>query len=183
MDLIARGCHRIPMRVLAYCLMPSHFHFVLWPQEDGELSRWMHWLLSTHVRRYHTRYGTSGRVWQGRFKGFPIQEDRHLLTVLRYVERNPIRADLVSRAEDWQWSSLHGWLMDDQPKFMSSGPVPRFAGWAHHVNDPQTEAELEAIRLSSKRESPHGDETWKWATAGRLDLLWTLRGKGRPHLG
>src|SRR5438132_4001899 len=73
---------RCAMRVLAYCLMPNHFHLVLWPQRDNDLSRWMQWLLTTHVRRYHEHYHTSGHIWQGRFKAFPIQEDEHLLTVL-----------------------------------------------------------------------------------------------------
>ena len=77
--------------VLAYCLMPNHFHLVLWPRNDGDLSRWMQWLQTTHVRRYHAHYHASGHVWQGRFKAFPIAEDDHLLTVLRYVERNPLR--------------------------------------------------------------------------------------------
>jgi len=85
------------MRVLAYCLMPNHFHLALWPQADGDLSRWMQWVLTAHVRRYHRHYGSSGHVWQGRFKAFPIQADGHLLTVLRYIERNPVRAGLGGR--------------------------------------------------------------------------------------
>src|SRR6266511_1948634 len=104
--LIAEAFRRRPMRVLAYCLMPNHFHLALWPFGDGDLSTWMQWLLTAHVRRYHRHYHSSGLVWQGRFKAFPIQEDAHLLSVLRYIERNPLRAGLVARAEDWGWSSL-----------------------------------------------------------------------------
>src|SRR6266571_135456 len=95
----------VPMRLLAVCLMPNHFHLVLWPREDGQLSAYMAWLLTAHVRRYHQHYHSSGHVWQGRFKSFPIEEDDHLLTVLRYIERNPLRAGLVGRSEDWRWSS------------------------------------------------------------------------------
>ncbi len=87
--------------------MPNHFHLVLWPYEDGDLSNWMQWLLTTHVRRYHRMYGTSGHVWQGRFKAFPIQQDEHLFVVMRYVERNALSAQLVTSAEDWRWSSVH----------------------------------------------------------------------------
>ncbi len=96
---------RTPVRLLAYCLMPNHFHLVLWPREDGDLSDYMMWLLTAHVRRYHQHYHSSGHVWQGRFRAFAIQDDVHLLTVLRYVERNPVRASLTERAEDWLWSS------------------------------------------------------------------------------
>jgi putative transposase len=84
--LIEEACQRLPMRVLAYCLIPNHFHIALWPHGDGDLSRFMQWLLTSHVRRYHRHYHGSGHVWQGRFKAFPIQADEHLLTVLRYVD-------------------------------------------------------------------------------------------------
>ena len=106
LDLVGSACARLPLRVLGLCLLPNHFHLLLWPHADGDLSRWMQWLLTAHVRRYHGRRGTSGHIWQGRFKAFPIQRDEHFLTVLRYVERNPVRAGLVRRAEDWPWSSL-----------------------------------------------------------------------------
>ena len=94
LDLVEEAGERLPMRVLAWCLIPNHFHLVLWPHGDGDLSRWMQWLLTSHVRRYHRHYHSSGHVWQGRFKAFPIEEDEHLWTVLRYVERNALRANL-----------------------------------------------------------------------------------------
>jgi putative transposase len=88
------------MRVVGYCLMPNHFHLVLWPPGDSDLSTFMQWLSTSHSHGYRMRYGGSGHVWQGRFKAFPIQQDDHLLTVLRYVERNPLRGGLVSVAAD-----------------------------------------------------------------------------------
>ena len=134
------------MRILAYCLMPNHFHLVLWPQEDGDVSRWMQWLQTTHVRRYHEHYRTSGHVWQGRFKAFPIQENEHLLTVLRYVERNPLRAGLVAEVDLWPWSSLAVRTLPDAPAWFSNGPVPRGDNWLEHVARPQTDMELLALR-------------------------------------
>ena len=83
-----------------------NFHLLLWPHEDGDLIRWMQWLMTSHVRRYHRHYKGSGHVWQGRFKAFPVQSDEHYLTVLRYVERNPLRANMVQRSQDSEWSSL-----------------------------------------------------------------------------
>ena len=76
LETIAEASLRHPMRILAYCLMSNHFHLALWPKGDGDLSRWMHWLLSTHVRRYQKHYHTSGHIWQGRFKVPPL-ETRH----------------------------------------------------------------------------------------------------------
>ncbi|HUG89208.1 MAG TPA: transposase, partial [Planctomycetaceae bacterium] len=102
----------------------NHFHLVLWPHKDGDLSRWMQWLLTAHVRRYHRHYGGSGHVWQGRFKAFPIQQDEHLLSVLRYVERDALRVGLVRRAEDWPWGSLAEWGRPAPDSFLHPGPVP-----------------------------------------------------------
>jgi putative transposase len=160
--------------------MPNHFHLVAWPLADGQLSRWMHWLLSSHVRRYHLRYGTSGRIWQGRFKAFPIQQDSHLIAVLRYVERNPLRAGLVPRAEGWAWSSLRYFHAIAKPRFLHPGPIDRSDDWIILVNRPQTEEELNRVRQAANRESPFGNEEWRWATANRLGLQWTLRRRGRP---
>jgi hypothetical protein len=146
---------------------------------DGDLSRWMQWLLTAHVRRYHRHYGGSGHVWQGRFKAFPIQEDEHLLAVLRYVERNALRANLVGRAQDWPYSSLA--LPGDDWPALDPGPVPRGRRWLQHVNRPQTDAELKAIRHSLTRGTPYGSDVWMQATARQLGLESTLRPRGRPR--
>ena len=164
LDLMAEAGERLPMRLLAWCLIPNHFHLVLWPHRDGDLSRWMQWLLTSHVRRYHRHYHGSGHVWQGRFKAFPIQQDEHLWTVLRYVERNALRANLVKRA-----GLLH------------PGPLPRGDDWLTWVNQPQSEAELAALRKCIERGMPYGKESWQHATAERLGLEASLHPRGRPR--
>jgi hypothetical protein len=88
--------------------MPNHWHLLLWPRRDGELSEILRWITVTHTQRWHAHHHTAGTgpVYQGRFKSFPVQTDEHFLTVARYVERNALRAKLVTREKDWQWSSL-----------------------------------------------------------------------------
>ena len=105
--LVARAQSRLALPILAMCLMPNHVHLVVRPSANTDLARWMHWVFTTHVRWYHAKYATTGRIWQGRFKAFVAQDDHHLLTVMRYVERNALRAKLVERAEDWEWGSLN----------------------------------------------------------------------------
>lgn len=179
LEIMAEASLRCPMRLLGYCLMPNHFHLVLWPSGDGDLSRWMHWLLTTHVRRYLRHYRSSGHIWQGRFKAFPIQEDEHLITVLWYVERNPLRAGLVERAECWPWSSL---ARRSLPPLLDSGPVPRAADWLEWVNAPMFDSECERIRHCIRRGAPLGNDSWTVQIATALGLESSLRSRGRPRM-
>src|SRR6266853_483700 len=99
--VFAKALEKHPIRVLSYCLMPNHWHLVLWPAREGELTAFVRWLTHTHTMRWHAHYHSagSGHLYQGRFKSFPLQQDAHFLTVGRYVERNPLRARLVAAAE------------------------------------------------------------------------------------
>jgi putative transposase len=182
LELVGQACERLPLRVLAYCLMSNHFHLVLWPFGDGDLSRWMQWLLTSHVRRYHRHYQGSGHVWQGRFKAFPIQQDEHLLTVLRYVERNPVRAKVVERAEQWVWSSAAVWGNSELPAWLHVGPVRYDGNWLRWLNRPQTAAEEAALQKCIDRGSPYGGPVWQRLTARRLGLESSLRPRGRPRV-
>ncbi len=180
-DLFEPACQRLPMRLLGYRLMPNHFHLVLWPHNDGDLGRWMQWLLTSHVRRYHRHYGGSGHVWQGRFKAFPIQEDEHYLTVLRYVELNPLRAKLARKAESWAWSSLRQRVSTASGSIISAGPVAIPTNWPQLVHQPQAEGELAALRRSIQRGAPFGGPRWTQRAAHELGLESTLRPRGRPR--
>jgi putative transposase len=166
--------------------MPDHWHLVLRPDVDGEMSRFMRWVTATHTMRHHARYRTSGEghLYQGRFKSFPIQDDHHFLTVCRYVERNALRTGLVRCAEDWRWSSLWRWLqpVEPAPALLSPWPIPRLPGWVDRVNQPLAELELAAVRRSAQRGTPFGETRWRDATAARLRLICTLRPRGRPRV-
>jgi putative transposase len=179
LQLLRQAGERVDVRLLAYCLMPNHFHLALWPRRDGDLSAYMMWLTTAHVRRYHQHYHSSGHVWQGRFRSFPIQEDDHLLTVLRYIERNPVRAGLVERAEAWLWSSAA--TGGENRPTLEPGPVLRPADWLRHVNEPQTEAEVERLRECLRRRRPYGNDGWTVSTARRMNLEPSLRPRGRPR--
>ena len=181
-EVLAKAKQRLPMRVLAWCLMPNHWHFVLWPRKDGDLSEFMRWLTVTHTQRWHAAHRTAGTgpLYQGRFKSFPIQEDDHLLTVLRYVERNPLRANLVERAEEWRWSSL--WHRENcVAGLVDEGPLALPRNWLRRVQAPETEVELAALRRSVLRGAPFGETAWQERTAKRLHLQTTLHPRGRPR--
>jgi putative transposase len=181
------------MRLLGYCLMPNHWHLVLWPRKDGELSDFMHWLTLTHTQRWRAHHHDvgCGHLYQGRYKSFPIAHDDHYFTVLRYAERNALRAGLVAYAEAWAWGSLaqrlrcaNGVDITDGEKGwpkISVGPLPLPSDWVRHVNKPQSEAELESLRRSVQRGQPFGADLWARKTAARMNLESTLRSRGRPR--
>jgi len=182
---IERTLQTRPMRICSYCLLSNHWHFVLWPERDGDLGAFMQKLTITHVRNWQENRRRVGydHLYQGRYKSFPVESDDHFYQVVRYVKRNALRANLVARAEDWRWSSLwrrvHGKAEDR--RWLSHWPLPRPRTWLDLVNEPQTEAELQAIRRSVLRGQPYGGEGWVRTTADQLGLQSTLRSRGRPR--
>jgi putative transposase len=174
---------KVPLRIMAYCLMPNHFHLVAEPLHDGDLSRFMKLLLGTHSKRWHAfRQSTGiGAVYQGRFKAFPIQADTHFYSVCRYVERNALRARLVDRAEDWPWSSLSQRCHGQGGIPLTRWPVPEPFDWVERVNTDQPSAELEAVRTSVAASRPFGSPYWAEEAAAQLGLQHTLHRRGRPQ--
>lgn len=176
----------VPLPIFAMVVMPNHWHFVVRPETEGQVTEFFRRMSLTHTMRWHAHFGTSGtgHLYQGRFKSFPIQSDEHLLTVLRYVERNPVKARLCREAETWRWSSAwqrslpkrqrEPWLIDPVDP-----PLPR--KWKAWVNTPQTEAEVAAVAQSIQRGKPFGSLEWTVENAGRWDLEKTLRSRGRPR--
>ncbi|MGI9456253.1 MAG: transposase [Aeoliella sp.] len=184
-DILREGLDLHEVELFSYQLMPNHYHLVLRPLVDGEMSRFMGWVGGTHTMRYHAHYRTSGlgHVYQQRYKSFPIQDDDYLFVVCRYVERNALRAGLVDRAEEYRWGSLWRWLQQPEPdpKLLSPWPLSRLPGWVERVNAPLSEIELEAVRRSAQRGRPLGSDAWVKSIAKRLHLEPTLRPRGRPR--
>jgi putative transposase len=164
--------------------MPNHWHLLLWPRTDGELSEVMRWITVTHPQRWHAHRHSSGSgpVYQGRFKSFPVQTDEHFLAVARYVERNALRAKLVGRAEDWRWSSAYGMSRRDAnlDGFLSPWPMERPQNWIDWVNEADNGSELDDLRSSAQRGRPFGGEAWMIDIAKQLGLEATMHGRGRP---
>ena len=185
-NILAEGLKIHQIELFSFQLMPNHYHLVLRPLCDGEMSRFMGWIGGTHTMRYHAHYHTSGmgHVYQQRYKSFPIQDDAHFHVVCRYVERNALRAGLSRRAEDWRWGSLWRWLQKPEPKpnLLSKWPIPRLPRWLDRVHEPLSDKELDAIRICAQRGRPLGDATWTESTAKRFNLDSTMRPRGRQRV-
>jgi putative transposase len=175
----ARGHYKV--KIFAYCLMPNHFHMILMPHHAEDLSKFMQWLMTSHVRRYHQHYGTRGHLWQGRYKSFLIQKDNHLLAVIRYIEGNPKRAGLVNSAKDWLWSSCRETIKIKNHSLIDEIPIELPTNWEEYINKPLTMKELERLRQSVIRQSPYGNESWQLRVSQDLGLESTIRPRGRPR--
>jgi putative transposase len=179
-DLISEARNVAPVDLLAACLMPNHFHLVVRPEASPDLAKWVHWLLTKHAGKHHRRQGSSGRIWQGRFKTFAIQDDGHLTTVMRYVERNALRANLVERAEAWRWGSLAWRTAGSAGPRLTNPPVELPKHWIRYVNEPQSSAELAELRVCANRQRPFGGPDWTSCAVRRLGLASSIRRPGRP---
>ncbi len=185
MNVLLEAHRRWPVQVLALCIMPNHWHLVLRPTEDGQLSLFMRWLTQTHTQRWRHAKRTVGHgaLYQGRFKSFLVQEDEHFLIVCRYVERNALRARLNDRAEKWRWGSA--WIRSggNEPmrRLLSEWPVDRPRNWTAMLNEKQNQRETSAVRTSIARNRPLGQEDWVMKIVRRLGIEHTLRRPGRPR--
>ena len=177
------------MRILSYCLMPNHWHMVLYPAQDGDLSRFLHWITLTHTQRYHAAKRTigHGHIYQGRYKSHVVQTNEYYLQLVRYVERNPLRAGLVTHAEDWRWGSLWRRILgtSEAKTLLADWPVPLPEGYLTWVNaDLKNEDNaLDEIRSSVNRGKPYGSESWVDNMVKKFGLEITIRRRGRPKKG
>ena len=179
--VVREGQRRTPVRIIAYCVMPNHWHFVVICDRVADLSTLMQWITGTHAQRWHVAHGSrgTGSLYQGRFRALPIQTETYLTRVCRYVERNPLRANLVERAEQWRWSSLSAAGKNCDPIALAAWPILRPSNWIEIVNRPETETELDAIRDKIRRAHPIGDPDWQRAVAPFCGL--SVRPIGRPN--
>jgi len=182
--------------LLAYCVMGNHWHLVIRTHADRAMGQMMRWLTTTHAGRYRVSHGQEGigHLYQGRYKSLLIEDDAHLLTVCRYVERNAARAGFVERSEDWRWSSLWRWRFADEEAQALLSPWPvsatgvrdksrfnRPKQWLRTVNTPLSEPELAALRLAIARGRPYGGDAWVARMVKRHGLESTMRSPGRPR--
>ena len=181
--LLAEMKEQYNIRILAYVLMPNHWHLLLYPQKDGDLSRSLAWLGTAHTRRYHSQTKTigGGHLYQGRYKSFLVQTDSHLLTVLKYIERNPVLAKIAKRVESWKWGSGYRRLgTAKQRALLADSPVDLPRNYRAWINDPEPSEALSVIRKSIRKGIPYGVDSWRSRMVERHNLVQTLREPGRP---
>ncbi len=174
-----------PLNIYAYCIMPNHWHFVCAPLEPGGLGEYFRWISGTHAKRWHANRNNAGagHIYQDRFKSnICSKETGHFLQLVRYVERNALRAKLVPKAEEWRWGSA--WRRTrgtfKEKSVLAEWPVDTPADYLTYLNAPQAADELDSIRKSIKRGSPFGPDIWRSEMVALHGLEVTVRPRGRP---
>ena len=152
------GLQKYPVELFSFTLIPNHWHLVLRPAKDRQMGRFLQWVSATHTLRYHGHYRRHGygHLYQSRLKSVPIQDDSHFNVVCRYLERNPLGANLVSSAGDWRYGSLYRWNQPTEPKpqLLSPWPIARLPNWNARVDSALTKGELDAIHTCVERGRP-----------------------------
>ena len=168
------------IKVIAWEVMPNHWHFVVTCDRIEEVSNWLHRMTGTHAIRWNLAHGTrgTGAVYQSRFTAVPIERETSLIRVCRYVERNALRKGLVKAAEEWQWGSLYAVCKNCHPIPLQRWPIPRPVNWIEIVNSPENQAELDALRTLLRRNQPIGNPNWQRAVAPFIGL--SMKPVGRP---
>ena len=182
--LLEEGVELIGMRILSYCVMPNHWHLVLYPKKDTDMGEFMRWVTTTHVRQKRSQTETigHGHLYQGTYKSFPVESDKHLIDLIRYVEQNPLRAKLTARAQDWKWSSL--WRREQgtvkQQRLLTKLPTLLPSNYLESVNQILDKEKLGVIRNSVNKGAPFGSSKWTDYMVDTYNMGSTLRGSGRP---
>ncbi len=187
---LAKTQERYPFRLFGYCLMTNHFHLLLRPGAGQSISRIVQSLTVAHTWRYHKRHRTVGHVWQGRFRSPVIEDDEHLLVVLRYIEANPLRAGMVTDLGEYPWSSYpaHGLgradpLVSPMPEFDALGRSPweRQSRRRRKVHAAPKQDEIDRVRESLRSGKPLGSAEFVETKAQILGLNLNPRRRGRPR--
>lgn len=152
--LVAQRCKQYPISILAYCLMTNHVHLVAVPENEDSLSKALRDAHGLYALYFNRKYDLTGHLWQGRFYACLLGEE-HLWSAIRYVERNPVRAQLVDRAECYPWSSAAAHCRLAADPFLSKLKVPgTISDWSSWLALREPEAELCTLREKTRTGRP-----------------------------
>jgi putative transposase len=182
LSVVAETACRVPMRILAYCIMRNHFHLVVWPYRGADLPDFMQRLMNLHISRYRRHYPpeSPGHIYQSRYGNSIVETGSSVLTVAKYVEANALNARIVTRAEEYRWSSAHPHPADDDRPILAEWPIPRPPDWLTLLNLRTPAKEMQRIQRSAARGAPYGSAEWVASVAKEYGLEHTIRRRGRP---
>jgi len=178
--LMHRWCRECGVGIWAYCLMPNHVHLVAVPEEETSLARAIGEAHRRYTQLVNDREGWRGHLWQGRFASY-VMDEQHLLTCVRYVETNPVRAGLVAAATEWQWSSAGAHTVRRDDQLVNVQPLLEIVGpdWASFLNEGTPDGDQQVLREHERTGRPLGAPAFLDAVEGNLGRVLKPRQAGR----
>jgi putative transposase len=161
LDLLTESCHEFHLHMLAYCLMSNHVHYVARPDQPDSIRRVFHRVHGAYAQRFNTKYGFVGHLWQERPFSC-VLDDAHLRNAVRYVELNPVRANMVERAKDYRWSSAAAHCRGEADCLVTVRPdgLTDITDWEGWLGVRQDSAEIQFIRDCTAAGRPCGDDVF-----------------------
>ncbi|MFT4585295.1 MAG: putative transposase [Gammaproteobacteria bacterium] len=188
LDLWREKSHRYGVQVHAYCLMPNHIHFIVSTEQADAISNTMKVVGSRYAFHFNKRYQRSGTVWEGRHRSSLIDSERYLLTCLRYVELNPVRAGMTAFPDTYEWSSYalnaaprRSWLTP-HPVYLALGsdPEERASAYRGLFDILIAEDEIDLIRQAAHYSVPISDDRYRREIELKFSLPTNYSKRGRP---
>jgi putative transposase len=182
LSAVAETADRLPIRILAYCIMRNHFHLLVWPHAGSDLPRFMQLLMNVHISRYLRHYppASRGHLYQGRYTNAIVETGRSIIAVARYVEANALTAGLVNRAQDYEWSSASPEARGPERPDLAEWPIAKPSDWLTLLNLRSPATEWQRIQRSAARGAPYGSPAWVDRVVKEFHLEHTVRRQGRP---
>jgi putative transposase len=189
--LLRDACRKHAIQVHAFVLMDNHFHLLLTSPLPGALSRAIRSVGQSYVQAFNYRHARCGALWQGRFKSCLVETQRYLLTVMRYIELNPVRAAITASAQDYRWSSVHTHLglasdplITPHPLYLALGSTPdeRCKAYRVWLEEGVADDDILRIRQHINQERALGDGRFQHMVEETLGRPATCRPRGRPTM-
>ncbi len=160
LDFLTEESRRFSLDIWAYCLMDNHVHLIAVPKKEDSLAKGIGETHRRYTRMVNFREGWRGYLWQGRFNSFPLDE-RYLYAAMRYVERNPVRAGLVRKAEDYLWSSAQSHINKTECPLLSRFYLLEdIADWKEYLAQEDKKEDLKVFRRHGQTGRPLGDRAF-----------------------
>jgi len=180
LELMAEWCRKSGVEIWAYCLMPNHVHLIALPQSEDSLAKGIGEAHRRYTRMINFREKWRGYLWQGRFASFPMDE-QYLYVAARYIELNPVRAGLVQKPEEYEWSSARAHLKGKDDTLVKVKPLLEMAeDWKAFLENKPSEDEINLLRKHETTGRPLGSDSFIKKLEQLVNRIFRLRPGGRP---
>lgn len=177
-EILREQAERFRLTFWAYCLMDNHVHLIAVPHHEDSLAKGIGEAHRRYTRMVNFREGWRGYLWQGRFNSFPLDE-QYLVAAVRYVERNPVRAKMVEKADEYLWSSAKAHISKTKdPLLENFYLIHEINDWASYLAENDEENVIRRMEVHSRTGRPLGSKAFIENLERRLGIVLQKRKPG-----